>query len=829
MRYTHLWWLLWLKTAAQLRLQIDGPAAYDHSQFIVKGDSIRITVQTNATDVCIFIDDTRHCSPDRVVEVSGLAPGTRVIAASAGTQTAEVVFDVIPAEELPTRPLPENHIAEPLELPLRPLKRRLNYCALSNNLERHSQNLIFLRTAALLDRRRWTASIFVPANTNGELHEDFRRAFIPVHYVDLSTMDFRDLRKQTPDKLDPRMASLLSKCDVHVYANTYDDPDAAALAELAVRYASPHSKRVMELPNLHPPSVDIVDAFIAPSHFAASHTETALPIATIYPASIGTPLPRAPRRKGVFVVAHAGRLAPERSPGLFVRVAALVRSRRPRRRGAFESPSSARWRRVARIDGVEARHTQHPQVRRDARFAQRAPFPGMPRDERPYVRFVMYGDGPLRPALERLSASLGAGVEFRGHSANLREQLSNVDVLLQPRPRGETFGIANAEASSAGCVVLAYMRSGANESCGETAHLLDTLDPQAYADVLMYLVLTGQRAAPTFDERFDSTKFASRYDRFLSSLVKEVDAAEDVVSGEMSVFFSPSAAYASGLISRALSKAFAVTIVETEAPDLVVASCLDGGCADGWSDHCQREAFAVAAKAPLSILICGEAWDLTPALSTFDIVLSTAFSESYAYLPVAATAFGELQGYTPHDLLLPKPKETRHGVAYLYYRCRPHRERFVELLRSEGLVVDALGRCSSNSEDDFVPRRFAERWHDDAIEQYASYKFVVAFENDNKAGYVTEKLGLAFLAGSVPIYWGPSTEHIFSNESYVRCHELEACARRVKRLDGDDLLYERMRNAPKVNDLSILQASNLTDALIARLQPKFVLRYPRRD
>ena len=331
MRYTHFCWLLGLQTAAQLRLQIDGPAAYDHSQFIIKGDAIRITVQnTNSSEICIFIDATRHCSTDRVVEVSGLAPGTRVLAASAGNERAEVVFDIIPAEELTTRPLPENHIAEPLGLPLRPLKRRLRYCALTNSLERHSQNLIFLRTAALLDRRRWLASIFVPATARGDLHEDFRRAFIPVHYVDLDNIDYQELRKQVSDELDPRMASLLSKCDVHVYANTYDDPDAAALAELAARYASPHSKRVMELPNLHPPSTDVVDAFIAPSHFAASHTETAPPIATIYPASIGTPLPQSLRRKGVFTVAHAGRLAPERSPGLFIRIAALVRRRRPR-------------------------------------------------------------------------------------------------------------------------------------------------------------------------------------------------------------------------------------------------------------------------------------------------------------------------------------------------------------------------------------------------------------------------------------------------------------------------------------------------------------------
>jgi len=156
----------------------------------------------------------------------------------------------------------------------------------------------------------------------------------------------------------------------------------------------------------------------------------------------------------------------------------------------------------------------------------------------------------------------------------------------------------------------------------------------------------------------------------------------------------------------------------------------------------------------------------------------------------------------------------------------------VELLRGEGLTVHALGRCSSDNDENFVPRRFSERWHDDAIAQYAPYKFVVAFENDDAPGYVTEKLSLAFLAGSVPIYWGPATDHIFANESYVRCSDdLEECARRVKRLDGDDVLYERLRTTQKVTEggLHTLKAGGLEEALIAKLQPKFVLPYPRRD
>ena len=194
-------------------------------------------------------------------------------------------------------------------------------------------------------------------------------------------------------------------------------------------------------------------------------------------------------------------------------------------------------------------------------------------------------------------------------------------------------------------------------------------------------------------------------------------------------------------------------------------------------------------------------------------------------LPVAATAFGELHHHKPEDLLREQPKVNRKGVAYLYYRCRPRRERFVELLRKEGLTVHALGRCGSDNDENYVPRRFSERWHDDAVAQYASYKFVVAFENDNQAGYVTEKLGLAFLAGAVPIYWGPATDHIFANESYVRCSDdLEACAREVRRLDDDDGAYARLLNAPKLTEggLSILQGQGLGDALIQHLQPKLL-------
>ena len=93
--------------------------------------------------------------------------------------------------------------------------------------------------------------------------------------------------------------------------------------------------------------------------------------------------------------------------------------------------------------------------------------------------------------------------------------------------------------------------------------------------------LDRSKSRSDLDERFADTKFASRYDRFLSSLITDVGDEEDVVSTEMAVFFSPSSKYASSLISGALGKAFSVQIIETDTPDISVASCLDGGRAHG--------------------------------------------------------------------------------------------------------------------------------------------------------------------------------------------------------------------------------------------------------
>ena len=40
------------------------------------------------------------------------------------------------------------------------------------------------------------------------------------------------------------------------------------------------------------------------------------------------------------------------------------------------------------------------------------------------------------------------------------------------------------------------------------------------------------------------------------------------------------------------------------------------------------------------------------------------------------------------------------------------------------------------------------------IDEYSKFKFVLTMENGFRKGYVTEKIINAFVAGSIPIYWG---------------------------------------------------------------------------
>lgn len=88
----------------------------------------------------------------------------------------------------------------------------------------------------------------------------------------------------------------------------------------------------------------------------------------------------------------------------------------------------------------------------------------------------------------------------------------------------------------------------------------------------------------------------------------------------------------------------------------------------------------------------------------------------------------------------------------------------------------------------------------------SKYKFAIAFENTSYDGYCTEKLMEAFVAGTIPIYWGdPNVVKDFNPEAFINAHDyasFDEVVARVKAVDQDDNLYLKIRNASPLFGLS---------------------------
>ena len=149
--------------------------------------------------------------------------------------------------------------------------------------------------------------------------------------------------------------------------------------------------------------------------------------------------------------------------------------------------------------------------------------------------------------------------------------------------------------------------------------------------------------------------------------------------------------------------------------------------------------------------------------------------------------------------------EKKYLLAYCSKNKVKERELFVEKFISKSNEKDkiyCLGSCThSDCMKKKLPRYISPSL--ELIDEYSNFKFVIAMENCEKKGYITEKLLQAFISGSIPIYWGDhiGAKTIFNPNAFICIRDFNSydeCINYI--LNMSDKNVENMLKEPMFSD-----------------------------
>lgn len=133
---------------------------------------------------------------------------------------------------------------------------------------------------------------------------------------------------------------------------------------------------------------------------------------------------------------------------------------------------------------------------------------------------------------------------------------------------------------------------------------------------------------------------------------------------------------------------------------------------------------------------------------------------------------------SPYLYKEPIDKSVKRPFLLAYCNTNPiqQRESFFHatVQKSSAEVCHSLGKCNGGLED--TVRYIEGDWKSEKlIEQYTNYKFIIAMENKQVEGYVTEKILNAFYAGAIPIYWGaPDINKYFNPNAFINLSDFRS-------------------------------------------------------
>lgn len=161
----------------------------------------------------------------------------------------------------------------------------------------------------------------------------------------------------------------------------------------------------------------------------------------------------------------------------------------------------------------------------------------------------------------------------------------------------------------------------------------------------------------------------------------------------------------------------------------------------------------------------------------------TTQAKSTIWLPMASFIFAFLNSYSPLDLLnvnrnVPLPGEPfsqPYFAAYFASSCLPWREKIyndlVDFAARHYLgKVTAFGACYGShpeTRNNSIVRSVPDMYYKN-LQIQKQYRFVLALENAHLPYYIDQKITIAFLAGSIPIYsGGDSVFKLFNRDAFL--------------------------------------------------------------
>lgn len=176
----------------------------------------------------------------------------------------------------------------------------------------------------------------------------------------------------------------------------------------------------------------------------------------------------------------------------------------------------------------------------------------------------------------------------------------------------------------------------------------------------------------------------------------------------------------------------------------------------------------------------------------------------------ASYSFIHRSKYTPNDLLnLPSPSVKSKFCSFMYH----NNDRRFEGVRIRLDLLSALNKLKHVDVGTKLEKHQNERFssnslglhdfYDDNVEINCPYKFVIAVENTEFVDWITERIVNAYLARSIPIYWGsPEVDKYFNPATYIdvrKFKSLDAVALYVMEVDRNETLYNSFFIEPPIS------------------------------